>query len=125
MGLDAPPDRSFRGDLDRIRVDLELADAELVEMRGKRLLVSEMPVGMLGQAGDHRCRQVALAHIGYSLVIDDVIVVTGAQEREEVGAVLRGCRGEPCEVRIADLGTEAIVGFVAGPGVVHGDPAGA
>src|SRR5215469_6720145 len=38
MGLDAPPDRSFGGDLDRVRIDLELGDAELVEMRGKGLL---------------------------------------------------------------------------------------
>jgi hypothetical protein len=56
-----------------------------------------------------------LAHIGERLGIDDVIIVTGAQKREEVGAVLRGRRAEPCEVRVADLGTEAVLGFVRAP----------
>jgi len=41
----------------------------------------------VGQAADHRRRQVTLADMGHSLVIDDVIIV-----REEVGAVLRAYR---------------------------------
>jgi hypothetical protein len=43
MGLDAPPQRTLGGDLDRIGVDLEHNDAELFEMRGPCFLVSYYP----------------------------------------------------------------------------------
>jgi hypothetical protein len=95
MGFDAPPQRTLGSDLDRIGVDLEHGDAELFEMRGPCVLVSEIPIWMIGQAGDHVRCQATLAHIGQRRGIDDVVTVASAQKREEVGTVFRVCGAEP------------------------------
>ena len=68
--------------------------------------------------------QRAFAHVGQCLGIDDVIVVAGAQQFEEVEAALGGGGAEPGEMRIADLRAEAVRGLVARAGVVHRDPGG-
>ena len=103
----------------------ESRDAELVEMRGPGDLGGEDPLGMFGQAGDHRPGQGALSHVGQRRGIDDIIAVAGAQQLEKVVAVLRIRGAEPSEVFIADLRAEAIRGLVASAGVVHRDPGGA
>src|SRR5712672_1295857 len=48
----------------------------------------------------------------------------GAQQREKVEAALGAGGAEPGEMGIADLGAEAVGGFVACAGVVHRDPGG-
>lgn len=106
MGLDAPPQRALGCDVDRIRVDLEVGEAKLFEMRGPGVLIAELPVAMIGQARDHMGCQVALAHIGQGLGIDHVVAVTGSQKVQEVCTVLGVCRAEPGEMRVADLGAE-------------------
>ena len=65
-----------------------------------------------------------MAQIGQRLGIDDVIAVAGAQQLEEIAAALRSGGAEPSEMRIADLGAEAVRGLVARAGVVHRDPGG-
>jgi hypothetical protein len=45
MGPDAPPQRALRGDLDRIRADLEIGDAKLFEMRGPGVVIDELQSG--------------------------------------------------------------------------------
>jgi hypothetical protein len=76
------------GDHDGIGIDLESGDAELIEMGRPGGVIGEGLVRMFGQAGDHRTGKGALAHIGQSLGIDDVIAMAGAQQREEVAAAL-------------------------------------
>ena len=88
MRLDAAPQGSLGGHHDGIGIDLESRNAKPVEMRGPGSLIGEDPVGMFGQAGDHRPGERALAHIGQRLGIDDIILITGAQEIEEVAAAL-------------------------------------
>jgi hypothetical protein len=68
--------------------------------------------------------QRAFAHVGERLGVDDVVVVAGAQQREEVEAALRDGGAEPSEVRVADLRAEAVGGLMARTGVVHRDPGG-
>jgi hypothetical protein len=125
MGLDTPPQRALGGDLDRIRVDLEVGEPKLFEMCGPGVLIAELPVGMIGQARDHMGCQVALAHIGECLGIDHVVAVTGSQKVQEVCTVLGVCCAKPGEMRVADLGAEAVLCLVTSPGVIHGDPRGA
>ena len=93
-------------------------------MRGPGRLIGEAAVGMFGQAGDDMAGERAVAHIGQRLGIDDVIAMAGAQQREEVEAALRPGGAEPGEMRVADLGAEAVRGLVARAGVVHRDPGG-
>src|SRR6266699_5609510 len=87
-------------------------------------LTGEATVGMLAQASDHMVCQPALAHIRQRLGIDDVVVVAGAQQLEEVETALAAGGAEPGEVRVADLRAEPVGGFVAGAGVVPRDPGG-
>src|SRR5258708_2991941 len=88
-------------------------------------LIGEPPVWMLGQEGVHMSRERAFVHIGERLGIDDVIAMAGPQQVEEVEAARRGGGAEPGEMRIADLGAEAVPGLVARAGVIHRDPGGA
>src|SRR5215468_3223228 len=86
--------------------DLKRRDAELVEMAFPGRLISKPSVGMLEQAGDHGTGQCSLAHVSDRLIIDRVIAVAGAQQFEEVEAVLGVRRAKPGEVLVADLGAE-------------------
>ena len=88
------------------------------------LLIRKVAVRMLGQASHHMRSQGAFAHVGERLGIDDVIVVAGAQQFQEIEAALGGGGAEPGEMRVADLRAEAIGGFVARAGVVDRDPCG-
>ena len=88
------------------------------------LLIGKAPVGMFDQASDQMGGERAFAHVGQCLGIDDVIVVAGAQQREEVEAALRAGGAEPGEMHVADLRAEAVRRLVASAGVVHRDPGG-
>jgi len=50
--------------------------------------------------------------------------MAGAQQLKKVETALRSAAAEPGELRIADLGAEAVLGLVARTGVVDGDPGG-
>ena len=89
MCLDAAPQGALGGDHDGIRIDRKGRDAEPVEMGGPGRPIGEEPVRVFGQAGNHRAGEGALAHIGQRLGIDDIIAMAGAQQVEEVAAVLR------------------------------------
>src|SRR5271167_2919261 len=78
----------------------------------------------LRRSSDYMGGERAFAHVGQCLGIDDVIVVAGAQQREEVEAALRGGGAEPGEMRIADLRAEAVRRLVASASVIHRDPGG-
>jgi hypothetical protein len=52
---------------------------------------------MLVQASNHMGGQGAFTHVGERLGVDDVIVVAGAQQREEIEAAFGGCGAEPGE----------------------------
>ena len=49
VGLDAPPDRTFGGDLDQIRVDFEPGDAEFRDARSR--LPGQRNAGRDGRPG--------------------------------------------------------------------------
>src|SRR5262249_11914446 len=88
MRLDAAPQRSLGGHHKGIGMALESRNAKPIEMRGPGSLIGEDPVGMFGEAGDHRPGERALAHIGQRLGIDDIILMAATQEIEEVAAAL-------------------------------------
>jgi len=113
MGLNAAPRRTFGGDQHGIRIDLEGRNAELFKVRVPGRLIGETAVGMFGEPGDHMAGQRTFAHIGERRVIDDVIIMAGAQQAEEVEAALRGSGGEGGEVRVADLGAETVLRLMA------------
>src|SRR5450432_1536162 len=118
MSLDAAPNGPFGRDQRGIGVDLQRRDAEPVQMSVPRRSISEDAIGMLGEAGDDGPGERAGAHIGESFFIDDVIVMSGARQFEEVEPAL-GSRGpEPSEIGVADLGAETVLALVASPGVV-------
>ena len=122
MRLDAAPQGALGGDQHGIGIDAESRDAEPVEMGVPGRAIGEGAIGMLGQAGDDGSGERPCAHIGQRFGIDDVIAVTGAQQFEEVETALGAGGAEPGELRVADLGAEAVLGFVARTGVVDGDP---
>src|SRR5271167_1548597 len=103
MCLNTAPQRPFGGDLDRVGRDLQSGEAEPVEMRQPRGLISEPRLWSRRQNGDRRGRQAMLAHIAVSRIIEDVIGMSGTQQIEEVHAALRGPSSEPGEPFIADL----------------------
>jgi hypothetical protein len=94
-------------------------------MRVPSLVIRELLVGVFGQTIDHMAGQRTLAHVGKRFVVDDVVVVAGAQQFQEVEAALRTGRAEPGEVVVAHLGAEAVGGFMTGAGIVYRDPRGA
>jgi len=92
MGFDAAPQRAFGGDRYRIRIDPEGRDSQPVEMRARVRTIGKMPGGILEEGGYHGAGQRSLTHVSDRLIIDDVIVMTGAQQFEEIEAGL-GVRG--------------------------------
>ena len=120
--LDAAPQRRLGGDQHRVWIDLEGRDAERFEVGVPGVVIGEAAVGMLDQASDHWAGQCTLAHVGERLGIDDVIVMAGAQQLEEVEAALGAGGAEPGEVGVADLRAEAVRSFVARAGVVDRNP---
>src|ERR1700692_2310723 len=120
--LDAAPQRRLGGDHHGVWIDLEGRDTERFEVGVPGVVTGKAAVGMLDQASDHMGGQRAFAHVGQRLGVNDVIVVAGAQQREEVEAALGAGGAEPGEMRVADLRAEAIRSFVASAGVVHRDP---
>jgi hypothetical protein len=122
VGLDAAPQRVLGGDQHRIGTDFERRDAELFQMCGPRPLIGKAALGMFGKPGDQVSGQRAFAHIGERYVVDDVIAMAGAQQAEEIEPAHRVRGGEGGEVRVANLGAEAVLRPMTRPGVVHGDP---
>src|SRR5271168_476461 len=122
MRLDAAPQSAFAGDQHGIGADLQSRDAEPIQMDVPGRPVGEDAIGMLAEAGDDGSGERAAAHIGQGLFVDDVIVMSGPQQFEEVEAALRARGRKIGEMSVADLGAEAILAFVTRPGVVGRDP---
>lgn len=123
MLANGAPHRALRGDRHRIGQYLERGDPERLEMRHPEPLVGKAALGVRDQAVDHRASQMVPAHVGHCCLIDHVVVVTGAQAVEEVGAGLRQAGAEGREPAVADLGGDAVAPGVEGAGIVDGDPA--
>ena len=121
VGLDAAPQGALGGDRDRIGFDRKRRDAKRFQVRVPGRLIHKAAVLMIRQAGDHVGGKRALAHIGEGVVIDDVIVMAGPQQAEEIEPVLAARGAKPGEIRVADLGAIPIDRLVARPGVVHRD----
>ena len=121
--LDAAPDRPFRGDPDRIGRDGQRGDAEPLQVGRPGRLVGDVVLGMLRQAGDHRPRERAPAHVGERLGVDHVVGEARPEHLEEVRPALRGGGDERGEVVVAGLGADAVAVPVTGAGVVDADPA--
>jgi hypothetical protein len=77
-----------------------------------------------GQPVDRRPREAVRAHVREGVVVDDVLVVAGAQDLQQVPPVLGGAGGEEGEaVAAADLRRHPVLRPVAGAGVADGEPA--
>ena len=121
VGLDAAPQGALGGDRDRIGLDRERGDAERFQVGGPSRLIRKAAVLMVRQAVDHVGGKRALAHIGESLIVDDVIVMAGPQQAQKIEPALAAGGAKPGEMRVADLGAKPIDRLVARPGVVHRD----
>ena len=95
MGLDGAEQRALGGDAHWIGRDGAISDAELAQMADPAGGISEVPVRMSGEAGDHWSRQGALAHVSERFLVDHIVEVTGAQQFEEVQPALGAGRAEP------------------------------
>ena len=123
MGLDTAPQRPFGGDLHRVRLHRERRDAEPFEMRLPGPRVGKLLVRVLGKKGDGGAGKRSRAHVRQGCVVDHVIGVSGTQQIEEVESALAAGGAEPSEVVVANLGAEAVAGFVPRAGIIHRDPA--
>ena len=111
--LDAVPQSALGGDRHGIGMDLQGGDAEPLQTSVPRRAIGEDAIGMPARPGDDGSGERAGAHIGQGFGIDDAIAMPGAQQFEEVEAALRTRGPEPGEPGVADLGAEAVRGFVA------------
>jgi len=101
MRPNAAPQGALGGDRDRVVAARERGDAEPVEMRPPSQAIGEMGLGMAGEPGDHRRREMMLAQIIERRGIDRVILVAGPQQFEEVAPALRAGGAKPGEMRVA------------------------
>jgi hypothetical protein len=120
---DAPPERALGGELDRVGRHREPGEAERLQVRLPARSIGEAPGRVRGQPVDHRPREAVRAHVREGVVVDDVLVVTGAQDLQEVPPALREAGGEEGEAVVADLRRHPVARPVAGAGVVDGEPA--
>src|SRR3954454_3705487 len=77
-----PPQRALGGDAHRIGGDRKCGDAELLQMALPGGLVSELALLVPGPLPDYYTGQVMLAHVLHRRVVDDIVGVAGAQQRE-------------------------------------------
>ena len=84
--------------------------------------VREPLAPVLRQKSDHRPRKGAPAHVGKRRRVDNVVPVSGPEQRKEVQPALRKRRAEPGESMVADLRANAVRRLVPGPGVIDRDP---
>ena len=73
--------------------------------------------------GDGCLRQLMIAHVIEGCGIDDVIVLPGPQQFQEVEAALRVCGREKGEAIVADMGAKAVLGLMPGTRIVDRNPA--
>src|SRR5918996_4005371 len=104
--------------------DREPGQTERLEMRVPGRAIGEVLARMLSEQLDHRPCQVALVHVGEGSAIENVVLVTSAQELEKVAPALGEGGGEEGEAIVPDLSGHAVPGAMAGAGVVDGDPRG-
>ena len=119
---DAAPKGPLGGDPNRIRLDLEDADAKPLQMSLPGHFIGKAACFLVDQCVDHRAGELAQAHVVHRRLVDHVIAVTGAEQVKEVQPALGEGGEEPGEVVVADPGASAVPPLVAGAGVVDGDP---
>jgi len=73
LGIPAPS--ALGGDADRVRRDLQRADAQLVELRLPGGLIGKLRLSLRGQLADHRARKSAVAHVIQRRLVDHVVAV--------------------------------------------------
>ena len=115
MLADTAPERPFGGDLGRIGSDLEPVEAEGCEMGAPGWLVGEVLDLVHREPVDHRAGQSVLAHVGEGVGVDEVVLVAGAQGRQEVTTALGEAGREEGEAIVAELRRDPRCGRHAGP----------
>src|SRR5215472_4556869 len=124
MRLDGAEQGSLGGDAHRIGCDGKRGDAEPLKMRHPGLGIGKVPLRLGGEMVDDGSRQGTLAHIGESLLVENVVAVAGAQEFEKVEPAFGAGGAEPGEVVVPDLGADGIGAPVAGARVIDSNEAG-
>ena len=71
------------------------------------------------QTGDDGAGETTSAHVGQGRVIDQVVIVAGPEQFQEVPPALGRAGGKPGEMVVADLRAHAVARLMAGAGVVH------
>jgi len=107
------------GDLDRVRSDGKLGDAQPFQMRLPGHRIGKLFAGMPSQPGNGGPGECVFAHIGQGSIVNHVIGVPGPQQIEEVQAAFATRAAEPAEVVVTDLRAEAVGAFVARASVIH------
>ena len=104
-----------------------IAPREAVQMDPQQRLLLEVVwealERMRDQLVDHQPSEVVFVHVGECGAVEDIVVVAGAQDLEEVPSGLGEAGGEEGEAVVPDLGGHAVLGPMAGAGVVDADPA--
>ena len=123
VAADAPPERAFAGDFDRIGRDLQPGDAEAIEMRQPSRFIWQALDRVRRELIDHRTGEVVVTHVGERGLVDDVVQVAGTQDLQEVPPALGEAGGEEGKAIVPDLGRHAVLRSMASPGVIDGEPA--
>jgi hypothetical protein len=93
----AAPERALGGELDRIGGDLGPVEAERLQVRPPRRPIGEAPGRVRGEGVDHRPREAVLVHVGQRGVVDDIVLMTGPEQLQEVPPALGPAGGEEGE----------------------------
>ena len=110
-----PPERAFGGNLDGIGRHLEPGDAEGLEVRLPGRPGDELLGRVRGKLAHHWSGEVVVTHVSERGFVDDVVVVTGAQDLQEVPPALGEAGGKEGKVSVPDLGRDAVLGAMARP----------
>ena len=113
--LDAAPQGSLDGDLNRIRRDVQLDEAEPIEMDEPCCLIGKACLCFSHQLSDQRRGQGMLAHVAISRVVEHVIGMARAQQFKEIQPAF-GCTGaEPEPAPARPIGAKISVAFADTP----------
>lgn len=82
---------------DAIEAGAQLADAETIEMGRPSRFIGESRERMGDELADHRGGEVVFVQVGKRGVVEDVVVVAGAQDLQEVPSALGETGGEEGE----------------------------
>ena len=106
------PQRAFGGDAHGVGEDLQVGNAQTLQMRLPGAVVGEATLRRGGQTADHRAGERTTAHVSQRRVVYDVVGVPGAQQVKEIEPALARAGAEPGEAVVADLRAEAVAAGV-------------